>query len=525
MNLRTWGLLLGMAALAITGGAAALDLGEQAPPVTFETLDGFERHMDNYDTRTGTVMVFLSSRCETTIEQMERINEIHVANRFNILFIGVSANPEESGDELRQFGTNLGGIFPIYRDTTGEVVEAFGATTTPEFFLLDDEATLLYHGGLGGAADEPGLERAIDQYLDNRPVETARVSIEGTPIDEPGPEREIENQYGLPYLAGQFIFQELPGAAVHHCSTVAEAPNGDILVLWYAGSYESAEDQALYMARLEDKRSGVWSEPERVVWNPGQPPGNAAIFQGPDENMHIIWGRMEGTWPKRRGSGWSDCRLMIRTSEDNGHTWSEDREIEGTYGWLPRNTPLTLADGAFALPISGGFGEEGSGSFLLVLDEETGEWGPRGLIRGPSQPAVIVRDNGDLLSMMRSSPRTMMSVSEDHGHTWTPAEATDRRNPGSSCAMIKLDSGRVLLVYTDTESGSRYPLVIAQSHDDGETWGDIITLATDWGEFSYPSIIQASDGKIHLTYTYRRYSIKHVVFNEDWLEHQQARPN
>ena len=502
----------------------AIEIGEQAPPVTFETLDGFERHMDNYDTRGGTVMVFLSSRCETTEALMEEMNELHVANRFQILFIGVSANPEETGDELRRFATNLGAIFPMYRDVTGQVREAFGATTTPEFFLLDNRGRLLYQGGFGGAVYEPGLERAVTQYLNGIAVETVRTSIEGTPIDAPGPPREIENRYGLPMVRSQFIFQEVPGAAVHHCSTVAEAPNGDILALWYGGSYESAEDQALYMARLKQGEF-AWDAPERVLVNPGQPPGNAVIFQGPDARMYIIWGRMEGTWPKRRGSGWSDCRLLVRTSDDNGHTWSGDAEIEGSYGWLPRNTPVTLADGTFALPISGRVEGEGSGSFLLVLDEETGEWSRRGFIAGASQPAVIVRGNGDLLCLMRSSPRTMRSLSTDHGHTWTPIEPTDRRNPGSGLDTVKLDSGRVLQVYTDTESGSRYPMVIVQSHDDGETWDGLITLATDYGEFSYPSIIQASDGTIHLLYTYRRYSMMHTAFNEDWLEHQQARPN
>jgi len=234
---------------------------------------------------------------------------------------------------------------------------------------------------------------------------------------------------------------------------------------------------------------------------------------------------MEGTWPKRRGSGWGDCRLLVRTSDDNGHTWSEDAEIAGSYGWLPRNTPVTLADGTCALPISGNVQGEGSGSFLLVLDESTGEWSRRGFIRGAGQPAVIVRDNGVLLCLMRSSPRTMKSISTDHGHTWTRITATDLRNPGSGIASVKLKSGRVLHVYTDTESGSRYPMVIVQSHDDGETWDDLITLATDYGEFSYPSIIQASDGTVHLLYTYRRYSIMHTMFNEDWLAHQHARPN
>ncbi len=517
------GITLG-AALFLAAGALALEIGDTAPPVTFETLDGFERHMDNYHTRRGTVMVFLSSRCETTESLMEQMNELHVANRFNILFIGVSVNPEESGDELRRFATNLGAIFPIYRDVTGEVRDAFGATTTPEFFLVDSDATLLYHGGLGGEADSPSLEQAVTLFLRGEPIETTQTPVEGTPMDAPGPPRTVENRYGLPMLRSQFIFQEVPGVAVHHCSTVAEAPNGDILALWYGGSYESAEDQALYMARLEQD-SVAWNPPERVLVNHGQPPGNAVIFQGPDGRMYIIWGRMEGSWPKRRGSGWSDCRLLVRTCEDNGHSWGEDTEIAGSFGWLPRNTPVTLADGTFALPISGTVEGEGSGSFLLVLNEETGEWSRRGFIGGASQPTVVVRDNGDLVCFMRSSPRTMKSISTDHGHTWTPIEATALRNPGSGLDTVKLDSGRVLQVYTDTETGSRYPMVIVQSQDDAESWDNLITLATDYGEFSYPTIIQASDGMIHLLYTYRRYSMMHTMFNEDWLEHQQARPN
>ena len=504
--------------------AMALEIGEKAPDLVFETLDGYPRHMNNYDTRKGTVMVFLSSRCAVTESLMDRINEIHEANRFDILFIGISINPEESGDELRQFATNLGVIFPIYRDVAGTSANAFGATVTPEFFLLDRQGLLLYHGGIGGADDAPGLERAMKEYLRRKDIEIKAVPAEGTPIATPGAPRTVENRYGLPMFRSQFIFQEVPGAAVHHCSTVAEAPNGDILALWYGGSYESSEDQALYMARLENGACS-WTVPERLLVNPGQPPGNAVIFQGPKGRMYIIWGRMEGSWPKRRGSGWSDCRLLVRTSEDNGHTWGEDREIEGSYGWLPRNTPVTLADGVLALPVSGTVEGQGSGSFLLVLNEESGEWTRRGFIPGSSQPTVVVCDNGSLACFMRSSPRTMKSTSTDHGHTWTRPEATDLRNPSSGIDTVKLQSGRVLQVFTDTESGSRYPMVIVQSQDDGETWDGLITLATDWGEFSYPSIIQASDGMIHLLYTYRRYSIMHTTFNEDWLEHQKARPN
>ena len=46
-----------------------------------------------------------------------------------------------------------------------------------------------------------------------------------------------------------------------------------------------------------------------------------------------------------------------------------------------------------------------------------------------------------------------------------------------------------------------------------------MVLETNPGEYSYPSIFEAADGKIHIIYTFRRYSIKHVEMNEDWITH------
>ena len=90
--------------------------------------------------------------------------------------------------------------------------------------------------------------------------------------------------------------------------------------------------------------------------------------------------------------------------------------------------------------------------------------------------------------------------------------------------MTKLKSGRVVLIFNDTDESDRYPLSIIQSTDDGQTWEEQRTLEADWGEFSYPCIIQSEDGMIHVSYTYRRYHIKHVAFDEGWLIHEE-RPN
>ena len=76
---------------------------------------------------------------------------------------------------------------------------------------------------------------------------------------------------------------------------------------------------------------------------------------------------------------------------------------------------------------------------------------------------------------------------------------------------VTLADGRHLLVFNPTKLG-RHRLTVGLTSD-GKSWTVPVTLESQLGEFSYPAIIQAADGLVHITYTWKRKSVKHVVLD------------
>lgn len=85
-----------------------------------------------------------------------------------------------------------------------------------------------------------------------------------------------------------------------------------------------------------------------------------------------------------------------------------------------------------------------------------------------------------------------------------------------------LSSGDWILVLNDTEQG-RHRLSMMLSRDEGKTWSvkKVLEESTEGGDsFAYPSVIQARDGMIHLTYSFSGStgkSIRHMTFSPDWI--------
>jgi len=309
----------------------------------------------------------------------------------------------------------------------------------------------------------------------------------------------------------ELIFAPQPDRPSCHASTIAELSNGDLLCAWYAGQREAAPDVAILAARLPASGDS-WTAPQVIVDTPNQPEGNPVLFQTPDGRLWLFYVTIEGR-------GWQDCPLKLRTSEDGGNTWSPERILRAEHGWMTRNKPLVLDNGDWVLPL---YDERTWASLFGISSDASASWQftePLASQPGNIQPSVVQLGDGSLLALMRTGGQggyLWQSRSLDLGRTWEEPTPTELPNPNAAADMVRLRSGSLVLAFNNTRVG-RTPLSVALSRDEGRTWPIIRDLETGPGEYSYPALIVASDGLVHLTYTYRRESIKHVAFDEAWL--------
>jgi predicted neuraminidase len=500
--------------LSASAQQSGLKIGEAVGAVSLLSPERLPVAMNNYAERRGTAVLFLSTRDPATAAAGESIVALNEKFRHHkILFVGIFPDAAQTGAEVRAYCQAHGFNFPVYLDPGSSATKRFGAAVTPEAFLLDKDGKLLYRGS------ENGLPEALAALDSGAPIANTETAPAGTPIGKQFPKPAIEYPYGSIDFSSELIFDTIPGYPVHHCSTITEAPNGDLLVSWYGGSYESSDDQVLFLSRRK-KGSRFWSKPEILVRSPGKPPGNAILFTDKRDRIWLVWGRMDGTQPMLRGTGWDACRLFYRTSSDNGIGWTKDQPFyHDTLGWLPRNLPIFLSDGTLVVPISDELNGHGVDlSFFLATKDNGATWTRSGIMRGGEQPTIIERHDGSLVAFLRTRPNILGSESRDGGKTWTDPSPTQFKNPDSGISMRRLNNGDVILVFNNQDH-SRTPLHIAVSADECRTWTTPLKLEDNPGEYSYPSILQTSDGKIHIIYTFRRYSIKHLEMNEGWLKH------
>jgi len=309
-----------------------------------------------------------------------------------------------------------------------------------------------------------------------------------------------------------------------HSATIAETKPGELVAAWYGGSYEGDPDVSIFVS-VNDGTG--WSEPTQVddgadlaCWNP-------VLFQ-PSEGPLLLYYKI--------GYNWKDWKGYVRTSSDGGRTWSErirlpliDDPYLSSYGGgfvgPIKNKPLELTGGTLLC----GSSTEDDG-WQVHLERTRGDYVTDFELIGPISPReteviqptflVLSSDYESLRIICRhhSGDRPKTSRSDDGGATWGPWEDLALSNVSTAgLDAVTLKNGMHLLAYS--RGFKRRFLALAVSID-GETWIEALPRLDSklLLKMDYPSIIQTSDGMVHLVYSWAGHSrIKHMVIDPDAL--------
>ncbi|MGI9244966.1 MAG: exo-alpha-sialidase, partial [Verrucomicrobiales bacterium] len=316
----------------------------------------------------------------------------------------------------------------------------------------------------------------------------------------------------------EFIFTKAPHEECH-ASTIVQNSRG-LVAAWFGGTKEKNPDVEIWSSYHD---GNGWSKPRR--WADGvqhrelrYPCWNPVLYQDPGDGPLKLFFKV-GPSPQE---WWGEMLV----SYDRGRSFRDQRRLpEGIDGPV-RSRPLRLADGSLLCPSS----TEHNGDWRFHFEKlsATGEWSrfePEKQAFQVIQPTLLVHPDGRLQALCRSKHGVIVETeSSDGGETWSQLEKTDLPNNNSGIEALTLQDGRHLLAYNhlgpagDEGWGKRHAIHLAIS-DDGNAWRSAALIeGAPEGEFSYPAMIQSQDGLVHLSYTWNRERLRHVVIDPAKLE-------
>lgn len=172
----------------------ALKIGTQAVDFSLPGVDGKRWSLADFGSKRAVVVIISCNHCPTAVAYEDRM----IAIQKDYQERGVALVAINPNDETRYPADSLGNMvkraqaagfnFPYLRDGTQRVARAYGATRTPEVFVLDGDRRLAYHGRIDDNEHEPSLvashdlRRALDELLDGRPVSVPETTPVGCTV-------------------------------------------------------------------------------------------------------------------------------------------------------------------------------------------------------------------------------------------------------------------------------------------------------------------------------------------------------
>lgn len=354
----------------------------------------------------------------------------------------------------------------------------------------------------------------------------------------------------------------------NHASTLLELPNGDWLCAYFAGSKEGNPDINIVMSRLT-KGSSVWNDPQVMSDDPERSEQNPVLFLDPlgklwlfytaqahgqqtavvrcrtSQDIGYTWDKIrtlfdkpgsfirqrvvvleDGSWilpayyslksVRKNGSSYGNDYSVIKHSADNGQTWDE-YEVPQSRGFVHMTIVKAKKGGYVA------FFRSRWADFIYKSHSKDGlHW-------EVPQPTTLPNNNSSIQAINLSNGKIALACNPVYCGRYVAKGVLDTSffrwiHPADRTGETVYE--QELAARDAVWQTPRSPLTVFCSDDDGETWNQSQTIE-DYPEgydinaastpgavnyrFSYPSIFESSDNKLHITYTYCRDCIKHVV--------------
>jgi len=366
-----------------------------------------------------------------------------------------------------------------------------------------------------------------------------------------------------PYFEGPIEYVKVPAgsegpiySAHNHDPAIVCCPNGDLLAIWYSCRTEAGRELSVVASRLR-YGSQQW-EPASLFWDAPDRNDHAPALWCDGKTIYHFNGLSEATT-------WGNLALVMRTSTDNGATWSKARLIDPEHGLRhqPIESVFQTDKGFIILPCDAVSGGSGGTAIHISRDggrtwDDPGAGGPAprfaadrtgAWIAGIHAGVVQLKD-GRLLALGRGDTidgRMPMSVSTDMGRNWTYAASEFPPIGGGQRLILKrLLNGSILVIsfanpkermmFRDS-AGVEFRgsgMFAALSFDDGKSWpckrlitaggprreidgggntGRFIMDDTHAEPKGYLAAKQGPSGLIHLITSKQYY-----VFNLAWLK-------
>ncbi|MEQ9072089.1 MAG: thioredoxin family protein, partial [Gimesia chilikensis] len=136
-----------------------LDVGDQAP--TWEKLpatDGKSYASDSFKDKDVLVIAFTCNSCPYAVDYETRLNQLAEKyqgkdSRVGVIAVNVNLIPADSPEKMKERAQKEGFVFPYLFDKSQQIGQAFGATRTPEFFVLNKDRKVVYMGAMDDSTD------------------------------------------------------------------------------------------------------------------------------------------------------------------------------------------------------------------------------------------------------------------------------------------------------------------------------------------------------------------------------------